>query len=369
MLSSTRASSITYPYPSYILYETLADLQGARHERLLLNADWSWNHEAVGPQIARSKLIFVPNPNSPSGNAWSTAEIRKLIPPSGMLVLDGAYTDFADQPDRADILREAGGERVILTRTLSKSYSMAGVRFGFAIAHPDVIRGLRKVKDSYNCNSLSLAAAMAAIDDQDWVRQNVDRIRATRGRLTHSLRNCGFDVVDSQANFVWATRQDRAAPRNLRKSQAAEDPRSIYAVPERGDKGFRSGRRTAHHGRHRRGNRRLDRRPQGIAGMNRAASVKRKTAETDVHLEIALDGTGANTIETGVGFFDHMLTLLARHSLIDLTLHAKGDLHVDQHHTVEDVGICFGKALAEALGDKRGITRYGSVSCRWKRHS
>jgi histidinol-phosphate aminotransferase len=211
---------ITFPYPSYILYETLADLQGARHERLLLNADWTWNHEAVGPQIARSKLIFVPNPNSPSGNAWSTAEIRKLIPPSGMLVLDGAYTDFADQPDRADILREAGGERVILTRTLSKSYSMAGVRFGFAIAHPDVIRGLRKVKDSYNCNSLSLAAAMAAIDDQDWVRQNVARIRATRGRLTHALRNCGFDVVDSQANFVWATRktgQHREIYENLKQ--------------------------------------------------------------------------------------------------------------------------------------------------------
>ena len=96
--------------------------------------------------------------------------------------------------------------------------------------------------------------------------------------------------------------------------------------------------------------------------MNRAASVKRKTAETDVHLEIALDGTGANTIETGVGFFDHMLTLLARHALIDLKLHAKGDLHVDQHHTVEDAGICFGKALAESLGDKRGIARYGSIS-------
>jgi histidinol-phosphate aminotransferase len=211
---------ITYPYPSYILYETLADLQGARHERLLLNADWTWNHEAIGPQIARSKLIFVPNPNSPSGNAWSTAEIRKLIPPSGMLVLDGAYADFADQPDRADILREAGGERVILTRTFSKSYSMAGVRFGFAIAHPDVIRGLRKVKDSYNCNSLSLAAAMAAIDDQDWVRQNVARIRTTRNRLTLSLRACGFDVVDSQANFVWATRktgQHREIYENLKQ--------------------------------------------------------------------------------------------------------------------------------------------------------
>jgi imidazoleglycerol-phosphate dehydratase len=96
--------------------------------------------------------------------------------------------------------------------------------------------------------------------------------------------------------------------------------------------------------------------------MTRCATVKRKTAETDVQLEIALDGTGTAAVETGVGFFDHMLTLLARHSLIDLDVKALGDLHVDQHHTVEDVGICFGKALSEALGEKRGIARYGSIT-------
>ncbi len=201
---------VTFPYPSYVLYETLADLQGGRHERLVLNADWSWNAARTRPLIERSKLTFVPNPNSPSGNAWTRDEIRPLIPPAGMLVLDGAYADFADRPDRSDVLHEKGGagERVILLRTFSKSYSMAGVRFGFAVAHPDVIRGLRKVKDSYNCNTLSLAAAVAAIDDQAWMRANVERIRATRARLTQALRNSGFHVVDSQANFVWATRPD-----------------------------------------------------------------------------------------------------------------------------------------------------------------
>jgi imidazoleglycerol-phosphate dehydratase len=96
--------------------------------------------------------------------------------------------------------------------------------------------------------------------------------------------------------------------------------------------------------------------------MTRSASIKRKTAETDIHLQLALDGTGEPNVETGVGFFDHMLTLLSRHSLIDLTVKAKGDLHVDSHHTVEDVGICFGKALTEALGSKKGIARYGSVT-------
>ena len=96
--------------------------------------------------------------------------------------------------------------------------------------------------------------------------------------------------------------------------------------------------------------------------MSRSASVKRKTAETDVELELDLDGRGKASIETGVGFFNHMLTLLARHSLMDLRLTARGDLHVDQHHTVEDVGICLGKALSQALGDKRQIARYGSIT-------
>ena len=96
--------------------------------------------------------------------------------------------------------------------------------------------------------------------------------------------------------------------------------------------------------------------------MSRSATVSRQTAETNITLTLDLDGTGQPQISTGVGFFDHMLTLLARHGLFDLTVDAQGDIEVDYHHTVEDVGICFGQALAEALGDKSGITRYGSLS-------
>jgi imidazoleglycerol-phosphate dehydratase len=93
--------------------------------------------------------------------------------------------------------------------------------------------------------------------------------------------------------------------------------------------------------------------------MPRTAKITRKTAETAIELKLNLDGSGTSTIDTGVGFFDHMLTLLARHGALDLVVKAKGDLHVDQHHTVEDVGICFGQAVKEALGDKSGIRRYG----------
>ncbi len=93
--------------------------------------------------------------------------------------------------------------------------------------------------------------------------------------------------------------------------------------------------------------------------MSRTASINRQTAETKIQLTLDLDGTGQSQIQTGVGFFDHMLTLFARHGLMDLEIHAQGDLEVDQHHTVEDVGICLGQALLDALGDKKGITRYG----------
>jgi imidazoleglycerol-phosphate dehydratase len=96
--------------------------------------------------------------------------------------------------------------------------------------------------------------------------------------------------------------------------------------------------------------------------MPRTAHIQRATGETRIELRLDLDGTGRSIVATGVGFFDHMLTLLARHSLIDLEVQATGDLHVEAHHTVEDVGICLGKALAQALGDKTGIRRYGDAT-------
>jgi len=202
---------MVYPYPSYILYETLADIQGAQHARLPLNADWSWDWSTAEPVLAKAKLALVPNPNSPSGNRWTDAEILRAVPAQGMLVLDEAYGDFADQPHRAELLRSPKGHQIVITRTFSKSYSLAGIRFGFAMAHPDVIAGMRKVKDSYNCDALSLAAATAAIQDQAWMRQNVLRIRSSRQRLAETLETLGFRVTPSQANFVWCQHSHHAS--------------------------------------------------------------------------------------------------------------------------------------------------------------
>jgi len=96
--------------------------------------------------------------------------------------------------------------------------------------------------------------------------------------------------------------------------------------------------------------------------MNRQAEIKRKTRETDVNLWINLDGTGNAKLDTGIGFLDHMLELFSKHGFFDLKVQAKGDIHVDYHHTVEDIGICLGEGVAKALVDKRGIRRYGAVS-------
>ena len=201
--------AIAYPYPSYVLYETLAEIQGARVERVELSEDWSWPLDAARRQIEGCRLLFVPNPNSPSGNRFPDEDLLELVPEEGVLVLDEAYGDFCDEPDGGELLRRDDlPGRVVVTRSLSKSYSLAGLRLGFGVAHPDVVSGMRKVKDSYNCDTLSLAAGVAALEDIDWMQENAGRIRRTRQRLVEQLESRGFSVVPSEANFVWATHPD-----------------------------------------------------------------------------------------------------------------------------------------------------------------
>jgi histidinol-phosphate aminotransferase len=194
------------PHPSYILYKTLAEIQGARSEEISFERDWSLSNR-FAEAAAGLRLAFLPNPNSPSGTVLSPARILELADrlPCPLLV-DEAYVDFADTNCVSLVTQN---EKVLVSRTLSKSYALAGLRFGFLIAQPHIIAGLRKVKDSYNCDALSIAAATAAIDDQAWLAENRARIIATRRRLTNELRSLGFSVLDSQANFVWATHPDR----------------------------------------------------------------------------------------------------------------------------------------------------------------
>ncbi len=195
---------IAYPYPSYVLYETLAQIQDCRVERLALDDSFGWLADDAAELRHRTRVFFVPNPNSPTGNAWSVDSLTELLPDDGLLVLDGAYADFMETPLKCELLHdERFDRRLVITRTLSKSYSLAGIRFGFSIAHPDLTAQMLKAKDSYNCDAVSIAAATAAILDQDWMLANRAKILATRLRLAGQLASLGFTAYDSDANFIW----------------------------------------------------------------------------------------------------------------------------------------------------------------------
>jgi histidinol-phosphate aminotransferase len=199
---------IVSPTPSYVLYKTLAEIQGARFETVPFSEEWSL---AGTKWPAGAHLSFLPNPNSPTGTVLTENEIELLADYNhpAPLVLDEAYADFADWnglnwQNENEII-----PNLIVTRTLSKAYSLAGIRFGFAVARPDVVRELVKVKDSYNCDAISLAAATAAISDQAYFRQIRAKILATRTRMSVELAELGFDVTASRANFVWCRRKDK----------------------------------------------------------------------------------------------------------------------------------------------------------------
>jgi histidinol-phosphate aminotransferase len=196
---------IVSPTPSYILYRSLAEIQGARFETVPFGRGWDL---ANREWPAGAHLTFLPNPNSPSGTLLASSEVEQIadaVAP-GPLVLDEAYVEFAEW-NGLELLREV--KHLVVTRTFSKSYSLAGIRFGFAVARPELVRELVKVKDSYNCDVLSLAAATAAIQDQDYFREVRGKILATRERLRHELGNLGFEVTPSHSNFLWCRRADR----------------------------------------------------------------------------------------------------------------------------------------------------------------
>ncbi len=192
-----------FPSPSYLLYSTLVALQDGRSVVVPYEHDWSLDwHAASSPGL---KLFWLANPDSPSGTAMTREQVARL---AGNLdcpiIVDEAYADFAEAGRHSIPLIEEH-ENVIVTRSFSKGYGLAGIRLGYLVARPEMVEQLNKIKDSYNCDTLSQVAGVAAISDQDYLRETRSRIIATRGRLTGALRAMGYSVPESQSNFVWAT--------------------------------------------------------------------------------------------------------------------------------------------------------------------
>lgn len=192
--------SVAYAVPTYSLYHTLALVQGSEPKTVPYPRDFSLPVDALVERSAR--LTIVCNPNSPSGTLTPLGAIEDLARRArGLVVVDEAYVDFAKETALALL---SICPNVVVLRTFSKSFSLAGMRIGLAFASPDVAHELNKVKDSYNLDRLSLVAARAALDDYPWMLANVASVRAARDDLVSGLRSLGFRVLPSEANFVFA---------------------------------------------------------------------------------------------------------------------------------------------------------------------
>jgi histidinol-phosphate aminotransferase len=203
---------VAYPVPTYSLYDTLVEIQDGSKATVNYAADFALPAELAEQNAA---LTFVCNPNAPSGTLLSLAAIEKLARSvTGLLAVDEAYIDFAATEGASAIPLIDQLPNLIVLRTFSKSFSLAGMRVGLAFAEERIIAGMMKVKDSYNVNRLSLLAATAALEDLPWMRRNTQRIQRSRKKLSGGLERLGYHVYPSQANFVLA-RKDGESLRNI----------------------------------------------------------------------------------------------------------------------------------------------------------
>ena len=196
---------VVFPEPTYSLYPVLANLQGC--EAIGIPRD----EKGALDEMAKidAAMTIVCNPNAPTGDFILVDELATLAGQlSGVLLIDEAYVDFADN-NAIRLIKDFNN--VVILRSMSKGYSLAGIRFGYGIASAALIDGLMKVKDSYNVDVIAIAAATAAIGDQPHLKMNIEKIKAERRRLVGELRSMGFEVADSQTNFVLATSIEKAA--------------------------------------------------------------------------------------------------------------------------------------------------------------
>ena len=364
--------------PSYGMYSTCAAVNDVEMREVLLNDDFSLPVERLlDAADNNSKLLFICSPNNPTGNVFPREEIERILQEfDGMVVLDEAYIDFADEPG---MLRSLDNwPNLIILQTLSKAWGMAGLRAGLAFASNYVMRLFAQVKYPYNINVATLSAVekllKAGVDDR------VKLIKEQRAFMEQKLSGmeCVWRVFPSQANFLLVQVDNAADLYNYLLGEGIivrdrsrmplcdntlritigtpqENVRLLRAIAEYDIKRYGShteGRPLAE-------GELMTERELLQEYESRSARVIRTTNETSVSVSVDLDNSGTGGISTGLSFLDHMLMQIVHHGGIMLTINASGDLEVDEHHTMEDVAITLGQALSKALGEKRGIERYG----------
>ena len=355
--------------PSYGMYEVAAAMNDVEFRKVQLRPDFSMDTEAMlAATDSKTRLMFICSPNNPTGNSFPAEQIEELLERfGGVIVLDEAYIDFSVRPSLASLVKRY--PNLIVLQTLSKAWGMAGLRIGLAIADPAVIALMSKVKYPYNINVLAQKMALMKLDEAAKDKA-VAEIVGQRFRLEKELRKCPEvkGIYSSDANFL-LVRFDNpdevygrllaggVIVRNRSKVSGCEGClRITVGTPAENDRLLRLLASPVTEPVE------VALRCQGIEKLGeRHVRIVRDTKETKITLELDLDSMGSGRISTGLPFFDHMLDQIPNHGGVALSINAKGDLQVDEHHTIEDVGIVLGEAINAALGSKLGIARYGFV--------
>lgn len=355
--------------PSYGMYEVAAAMNDVEFRKVRLRPDFSMDTEAMlAATDSKTRLMFICSPNNPTGNSFSAEQIEELLERlGGVVVLDEAYIDFSVRPSLASLVKRY--PNLIVLQTLSKAWGMAGLRIGLAVADPAVISLMSKVKYPYNINVVAQKMALMKLDEAAKDKA-VAEIVGQRFRLEKELRKCPEvkGIYSSDANFL-LVRFDNpdevygrllaggVIVRNRSKVPGCEGSlRITVGTPAENDRLLRLLASPVTEPVE------VALRCQGIEKLGeRHVRIVRDTKETKITLELDLDSMGSGRISTGLPFFDHMLEQIPNHGGVALAIEAKGDLQVDEHHTIEDVGIVLGEAINAALGSKLGIARYGFV--------
>lgn len=355
--------------PSYGMYEVAAAMNDVEFRKVRLRPDFSMDTEAMlAATDSKTRLMFICSPNNPTGNSFPAEQIEELLERfGGVVVLDEAYIDFSVRPSLTSLVKRY--PNLIVLQTLSKAWGMAGLRIGLAVADPAVISLMSKVKYPYNINVVAQKMALMKLDEAAKDKA-VAEIVGQRFRLEKELRKCPEvkGIYSSDANFL-LVRFDNpdevygrllaggVIVRNRSKVPGCEGClRITVGTPAENDRLLRLLASPVTEPVE------VALRCQGIEKLGeRHVRIVRDTKETKITLELDLDSMGSGRISTGLPFFDHMLEQIPNHGGVALSINAKGDLQVDEHHTIEDVGIVLGEAINAALGSKLGIARYGFV--------